>query len=473
MRIMTELESGADPRGTEATQPAAAEQNSIPVEGATPATAGSPVAASPQLEGAAVAGDQSGSVLEATGQPEAAAAQETAPKAPETPQQKAEKKASRRFYLILKEDFGLTDEELAKLHEEYDSKSFEEFLEFYNTLTPDWVYDPVTNDFDNPELTAQKAQHDQPAGERDPATDAAAKGDGAESAEPENAEVPPVPDDVAEVEVTGEQTPETQSSDALSQAVDDMYRNAAWKEFYKNNLPAILEEKFGAGTTYDSLDDEGKKIVEAEFKTFLKETFLPKVAAGEFDDQQERSLLESMKAAGMEWMIKGYTSGDMTTFMKNFFLQDAYRSGAEASSFAYNEGADKGKAVDVLDLKEICEWSNEKGSTDKNKENWMLLCALIYRQLQDDGEKIDLKTWTSPDQLELGEMKKHMNELFEKCVTSGKSKVNEALVKAFDSENGNSTFKKPSFAEGYATQNLIAHFQMMANHSDYTENFFR
>jgi len=466
MRIMIENEMGEQPL----TPPPASEAPEATDPASQTATATSPEVALPAdgTQSAETPTDQPPLITSETDtplQPESATAPER-PQEPETPQQKAERKAKGRLFLLLEDGYDLNDAEMATLHEQYDNLPIDELAELYNVYTPDWVFDPVTNEFSNPLGTAgETPAEDTPNGEK------AADDDVAET------EAEPLPfDNIESVEPKGEKSPETQTADGTSKAIEALYRDAAWKEFYKKNLPSIIEEKFKnkypPATKYEALDDEDKAIVEAEFKTFLKEVFMPKVAAGEFGKDQEKSFIDSLKAGGMEWMVKGYEGGDMATFFKNFFLQDAYRNGAEASSFTYNEAEDKGEAIEVKDLKELCNWSEEQGMTEQNKQNWMMLCALIYRELQDTN-KIDLRTWTSKDQLDTNSMKKHMAELFELCTASGKGKVNEALVKAFEPENGNSTFRKPGFTDAYATQNLIAHFQMMANHTDYTENFFR
>ena len=402
---------------------------------------------------------------------EVSSVQESTPPQPKTPQQKAEQRVRDRFFRILEEDWDLTDNELEELRREYDNQPLDAFVEFYNTLTPNWVYDPTTQDFNNPDLASQTAS------EGNPETNATVDQPTQEAKDAVDGGVPAIPENVAQFEVAGENTPETQSTDGTSKAIEALYRDAAWKEFYKTNLPGFIQDKFKGnypnGAKYEDLTNDEKSVVEAEFKTFLKDTFLPNVAAGEFGLKNQKTLLESLSAGGMEWMVKGLKSSDVVAFMKNLFLQDAYRSGVEAGTFAHNKDEDKGKAVDVRDLKELCRWSNETGSTGKNKKNWMMLCGLIYRELQDDDEKIDPRTWAAEDKLDVDEMKKHMDELFQKCVTSGKTRVNEALVKAFEPENRNSAFSKPSYTQGYATPNLIAHFQMMANHGDYTENFFR
>lgn len=456
----SELEQSVQEGATAEQSPAA------PAETATPDPTAAPVEGATST-GTPLAQPETG----LPNQPEAAAQAETAPAEPETPQQIAEQKARRRMFLILAEDYNLKDEALKKLHEQYDDQPLDSLIEFYNDLTPNWVYDPIAQSFDNPALLEQQAP------------DTAAAEDAGEEAEPpatedeEGAEEAPAPaDDVGEVEQVGEATKETEETAAVSKVIDSVYRQKAWQEFRSTILPDMIQTKFGdkypPGTQFEDLDEEDQEAIKEEFQLFLQKNFMPRVAAGEFSDEKtKKTFLQKLKAAGIETIGKGIEGSSMVAFMRNLLLQDAYHSGSEVSGFTYEDGSDKGEAVDVQDFKELCNWSKEDGKTDKNKENWMLLCALLYRQLQ-ETDKISTEEWTKPEALDLNNIKKHMNELFELCVESGKTKVNESLVKAFDSENGNTRFKKPRFAEAHATKNLIVHFQMMANHSDYADSFF-
>lgn len=505
---MNENEYERPPEETSAPEPVEAPADIPSVNPPTPETtppvatppveAGdSPISGLPTPEDASVDIPIEGSAEEnAEGQPDTPEGEEAATPQPEKSlsekeKELAENKAREKVYFLLKTRFEMSDEDIQK---ELGNLSLEELFDFYTDLYPDFVNDLNTLEEAIHTVVLQEATAHAEAQAAEKEQDDTREGDDAgeevpvEESAPE-AISPEGEDDATEAKDAVTEESETPEQKSMRQAKELVQRQAAWDIYRKNHLETFIKEnlvdetkyppdKFPNGPQYEDLDDEDKAKVEAAFKEFWTQDYLPENADTEFADQDQDSLRQALKKLGKEIWVKGASTTDASTLLRTLFLQGAYHSGGHSSeAFAQDEN-DRGTAIDVARFREMCGWKDGEGSED-NKKKWMQLCAIIYNQLQkadnNEGEVVAVSEWTDGEALEPNEMKEHMEELYEACVTSGKEKVNRALVEAFDTtKNGGIALTKPGVLGGevHASQELIVHFQMMANHSDYLQNFF-
>lgn len=415
---------------------------------------------------------------------------ETADQPPQfaTEREAAEYKSKELIYEDLKEEFEMSDAEVAQLRAEYGDKPLQELVAFYYELFPEAVINRVKKAPGEQLTTSDDPTAAENLTDPDAITEAQ---DEAEAEQPaaEPADEDELPDEVAiplearedQVEQVDSDAKEADAQETARNVVERAHRQKAWVEFRKKHLDNVIAKQFAdkypQGAKYDDLTDDEKAVVLEAFEDFWSRDYLPNVGEGEFDGEAKTLRQRMLKAGidlGSEVWQKGASSTDAITLMRTLLLQDTYRSGHAGEVFVKSE-SDKGTGIDVTHFKEMCNWSEATDKKGENKRKWMLLCGLLYRQLQQvNGDSpINLTEWINPDKLDDGEIKTHMEELYEMCVVSGKDKVNKALVDAFDPKNGNAELKKPSFlTEVHATNDLIVHFEMMANHSDYLQNFF-
>jgi hypothetical protein len=393
--------------------------------------------------------------------------------ADKSPQQLSEYIAKQHFLQELQIEHNLTDNEVAEFEAFFEGRSIEEVAQYCAGLIPDFVVGETDFGVMQPEKKASSG---------DGATDAE-NADDDENTDENAPKAPPNPDEAVEAE-ENQSAQEKEKSGATP--AEQIHRQKAWAAFLETqkNHPDVAKQlaiRYPDLNFYDpqamqewaGRHPEEWQQIQAEFEDFFNNFYLPKLNPGEVAGQND-SLFGQLKQLGFDAATYSWQKSDITTLMQTILLSNSYRSG-NAEIFSSSPELDKGTAIDINRFKEMANWSGSGEKKGDNRRKWMLMCALIARQLKGTSlEEMNPVEWTDEKELTDTQIKEHMQELYEASAVAGKAVINDAIKNAFDAKNGNAELTKPSFVDDcHVSADLMAHLQMMGNHIDFVENFFR